>query len=303
MTAIVVPTRELRTRLAPQLAGVDIRVWPLGSEAPFPGAVDLLVLPYMIRAERLRALEGLPIDLVQSQTLGYDGVRENLPAGIAYCNAVDVHEEATAELALALILASLRGIPDAVREGRQGHWVHRRHPGLAGKRVLIVGVGGVGSEIVWRIAPFGADLDLVGRTPRDNIHGLDELPRLLTAADVVVIAIPLTPATRRMVDGGFLSAMPDGALLVNVSRGEIVDTDALVAEVRSGRLRAALDVTDPEPLPRDHPLWQLPGVLVTPHVGGDTDAMDARIDRVIVEQVRRLRARERPANLIVARDG
>ncbi len=299
MVVVVLPTADLRARLAARLPGHRLEVWAPGDPALFPGPADLLVLPYMIPAHDLRALDGVPVELVQSQTLGYDGVRDHLPAGLRYCNAVGVHEASTGELALALVLADLRGIPDAVRDATSGAWSHRRRRGLAGRRVLVVGVGGVGREIVARLEPFEVDLVRVARTARDGVHGVDELPRLLPGAEVVILAVPLGDDTRGMVDAGFLAAMPDGALLVNMSRGPVVDTEALLAEVSSGRLRAALDVTDPEPLPPHHSLWTAPGVLITPHSGGDTDAMDARVDAVILEQVRRLEAGEPPANLVI----
>lgn len=299
MISIVVPTEILRDRLAPHVEDARLEVWDPRSGEPFPGPADLLVVPYMIPAVELRRLEGLPVALVQSQTLGYDGVSDHLPAEVSYCNAVEVHESSTAELAIGLVVASLRGIPDAVRDAARGAWNHRRQPGLAGKRVVLLGVGGVGGEIARRLEPFDVDLVSVGRTPRDGVHGVDELPDLLVEADVVIVAIPLNEHTRGLVDAEFLARMPDGALLVNVSRGEIVDTAALVAEVERGRVRAALDVTDPEPLPSEHPLWALPGALITPHLGGDTDAMDARIDQVILEQVRRIVAGEPPANLVI----
>ena len=302
MTSVVLPSERMRDRLAARLGDAAVTVWRPGQPGAPTAPVDLLVLPYMIPARELRQLDGLPIALVQSQTLGYDGVGANLPSGIAYCNATDVHEGSTAELALGLILAAQRGIPDAVRSAAHGVWDHRRRPGLAGKRMLLIGVGGVGTEIVTRVAPFGVDLDLVARTARHGVHGMASLPELLPRADIVVIAVPLVDETRRLVDAGFLAAMRDGALLVNVSRGEVVDTEALVAERREGRLRAALDVTDPEPLPPQHPLWTLPGIVITPHVGGDTDAMDDRVDTVVVEQLRRVRVGARPLNLVYAAD-
>lgn len=302
MTAVVLPTESMRRRLAPSLPGIRLEVWAPGDDAPFPGPVDLLVLPYMRPASDLRLLEGLPIALVQSQTLGYDGVTDHLPRGMRYCNAVDVHEASTAELTLALVLAARRGIPAAVRDAATGTWNHRRHPGLAGSRVLVIGVGGVGREILARLAPFDVDAVPVGRTARAGVHAAGELPELLPDADVVIVAVPLGPETRGMVDDAFLAAMPDGALLVNIARGPVVDTDALVRHLGAGRLEAALDVTDPEPLPPDHPLWTMPGLLVTPHLGGDTAAMDARIDAVVREQVRRLDEGLPPANLVVGGD-
>jgi phosphoglycerate dehydrogenase-like enzyme len=297
VTTVLLPTAGLRERLAPHLPGRDLRVWAAGSGERMPWPADLVVLPYMAPPSALRALEGWR-GLAQLQTLGYDGIAEHLPPGVSCCNAVGVHEASTAELALALILAMQRGIDGAVRSAAAGRWEHRRRPGLAGSRVLLIGVGGVGREIARCLDPFDAELTLVGRTARGAVKATAELPRLLPEADIVVVAVPLDTATRGLVDAAFLTAMRPGALLVNVSRGPVVDTEALVAAVRQGKVRAALDVTDPEPLPPDHPLWTLPDVLVTPHLGGDTDAMDARIDRIVIEQVRRLESCRPPLHLV-----
>lgn len=302
MIHLVLPNAEMRDRLQGRLSDVEASIWRPGSADPFPGRTELLVLPYMIPASELGGLDGLPVGVVQSQTLGYDGVAEHLPKGLVYCNAVGVHEASTGELALGLVLASLRGIADAVRSAGRGEWRHRRQPGLSGKRVLLLGAGGVGAEIEKRLEPFGAELRVVARTPRGGIFGLPSLPGLLPWADVVIVAIPLTDQTRGFVDAGFLARMRDGALIVNVSRGEVFDTGALLAELLAERLHAALDVTDPEPLPPAHPLWSAPNVLITPHLGGDTEAMDARMDRIVVEQLRRLRAGEAPLHVVYGAD-
>jgi phosphoglycerate dehydrogenase-like enzyme len=153
--------------------------------------------------------------------------------------------------------------------------------------VVVVGAGSVGGAVAARFRAFETDVVLVGRTARAGVHGVDELPQLLSLADVVVLAVPLTPQTERMVDADFLAHLRDGTLLVNVARGRVVDTDALLAELRTGRICAALDVTDPEPLPPGHPLWRLPGVLVSPHVGGDTTAFLPRARRMLQEQLTR----------------
>lgn len=300
MTTLVVPTGALRERLAPRLPGTEVLVWDPEDPAPAPPA-DLLLYPYMRAPAQLSALAGRPVRAVQAQTLGYDGVAAHLPPGIVFCNAVDVHEASTAELAMALILAALRGLPDAVRAAERGAWEHRRRPGLAGRRVLLLGAGGVGRELAARLEPFDVTVEVVARHARAGVHGPDAMPALLPTADVVVLAVPLTPATTRLADAAFLDAMRPGALLVNVSRGPVVDTDALVERLRAGRLLAALDVTDPEPLDPSHPLWHLPGALITPHLGGDTDAMDARVDRLVLEQIRRIRAGEPLANIVVER--
>ena len=189
------------------------------------------------------------------------------------------------------MLASLRGLDDAVRDAQQGRWGHLRRPSLADRRVLVIGTGGVGQAIADRLTPFEVILNRVASSARTDdrgvVHGVDSLAELLPEHDVVVLAVPLTGGTRGLVGREFLAAMPDGALLVNVARGAVVDTDALFAELASRRLRAALDVVDPEPLPPDHPLWGAPGLLLTPHLGGDTTAMRPRALALLHDQLDR----------------
>jgi len=298
---IALPDADIAGRLPPPPHGVRFIVWDLGD--PDPGVtIDLLVLRYMIPPAELRGLDAVTARVVQSQTLGFDGVREYLPSGMVYCNAVEVHEASTGELALALMLASQRGIGEAVAAQPRGEWAHAQHPGLAGKTVLLIGVGGVGREIEKRVAPFDARLVRVARSARTDgrgrVHGMDSLAALLPEADIVVLAVPLASDTRHLVDTEFLALLHPGALVVNVARGGVVDTAALVDWLAAGRGRAALDVTDPEPLPADHPLWTLPGAIITPHLGGHTDAMAGRVDRVVLEQVRRLRAGAPPLNAV-----
>lgn len=303
MIHLVLPDERMRARLQGVIGEARLSVWQPGEGTAPPAAIDLLVLPYMMPATELVHLNALTPTVVQSQMLGYDGVAEHLPAGFTFCNAVDVHEGSTAELALGLILAAQRGVADAVLAAQRGAWERAKHPGLAGKRVLLLGAGGVGAEIIRRLAAFDAELRVLARRAREGVWGLDALTKLLPWADIVVVAIPLNDQTRRMVDADFLAAMKNGALIVNVSRGEIVDTDALLNELQTQRLRAALDVTDPEPLPPGHPLWTAPNTIITPHLGGNTDAMDARIDRIIIEQLRRRREGQPPLNQVLGAAG
>jgi phosphoglycerate dehydrogenase-like enzyme len=192
---------------------------------------------------------------------------------------------------VALMLASLRGLDDFARAMPDQRWLSGPRPALADKRVLIVGYGSVGAAVERRLAGFEVEVTRVARTPRDSpagpVHGFARLPELVSEADVVVLCVPLTDQTHGLVDAALLARMPDGALLVNVSRGAVVDTAALVAEVGKARLRAALDVTDPEPLPPGHPLWAAPGVLVSPHVGGNTSAFLPRAYRLLADQLQR----------------
>jgi phosphoglycerate dehydrogenase-like enzyme len=282
--------------------GVEVDVYD-GKVAPPAsiGEVELYVLPYLMGTDPARLMADMPsLKVAQTLTAGIDDVRPLVPAGVTLCNARGVHDASTAELAVALVLASLRGLPDFVRDAAQGRWDGRRRDALADRTVLIVGYGSIGAAIERRLAGFECEVRRVARTPRDGVEPMDALPGLLPEADVVVLTVPMTDETRGLVDAAFLARLPDGALLVNIARGPVVDTDALVAETSSGRLRAALDVTDPEPLPPGHPLWSLPNVLISPHVGGNTSAFTPRAMRLVAEQVGRYVAGEPLLNVITA---
>ncbi|MEO8908077.1 MAG: 2-hydroxyacid dehydrogenase [Microbacteriaceae bacterium] len=297
---VSVPDEPTRKRVA-SVDGASFAVWDM--VGPPPPDLTMAVVPYMAESSILRALSDTAVSVVQSQSIGYDGVADALPAGIAFCNAAGVHEASTAELAVALTLASLRGIPEFTVAQARSRWAHERFDALADKRVLVIGQGGIGRAAAERFRPFEVELVRVATTARTDEHGavhaVSELAELLPQADVVLLAVPLTPATTRLVDDGFLSSMKRGALLVNVSRGAVVDTDALVAHARDRRVRAALDVTDPEPLPPEHPLWTTPGILITPHVGGDSTAMAPRMERLIREQAARLVRGDEPLNVVL----
>ncbi|WP_435272857.1 2-hydroxyacid dehydrogenase [Streptomyces parvulus] len=247
------------------------------------------------------------VQVVQTLSAGIDHVEPgiaHLPPGVRLCNARGVHEASTAELTLTLVLASLRGIPDFVRAQDRGEWLGGFRPALADRKVVIVGYGSIGAAIEDRLVPFEvAPVVRVARsartTARGPVHPLTELPALLPEADVVILSTPLTEATRHLVDAEFLARMKDGALLVNVARGPVVDTKALLAELESGRLTAALDVTDPEPLPQGHPLWHAPGIVISPHAGGPTSAFLPRAKRLLVDQLNRFVNREPLRNVIL----
>ncbi|MEU5917968.1 2-hydroxyacid dehydrogenase [Streptomyces sp. NPDC047141] len=304
------PADEIEGLPAPGGSGLNYRFWDGGPEFPAdPARCAFYVVPYMKGSEiAVRPLAAMTsVRVVQTLSAGIDHVTPgigSLPPGVALCNAKGVHEASTAELTLALILASLRGIPGFVRGQDAEEWRAGFYPALADKSVLIVGYGSIGAAIEDRLAPFEcARVARVARsartTERGPVHALTDLPALLPEADVVVLSTPLTPATTGLADAGFLARMKDGALLVNVARGPVVDTSALLKEVGSGRITAALDVTDPEPLPAGHPLWHAPGVLISPHVGGSTSAFMPRAKRLIAAQVRRFAAGEEPANVLL----
>jgi phosphoglycerate dehydrogenase-like enzyme len=239
------------------------------------------------------------LEVVQTQTAGVEHVRGYVPDGVTLCNGRGIHDTSTAELALTLTLASLRDLPLHVHAQAEGRWAPRTSESLADKTVLIVGHGQIGEAIEARLRTFEvADVLRVARSAREGVSAIADLPDLLPRADVVVVVVPGTEETRGLFDAAVLGRMRDGALLVNVARGPVVDTDALLAELTSGRLRAALDVTDPEPLPEGHPLWAAPGLLLTPHVGGASTAMRPRALRLVREQLARFAAGEPVANVV-----
>jgi phosphoglycerate dehydrogenase-like enzyme len=299
---VSVPGKTLGAALGALPAGVDLIEWDFAGPAP-RDTIDIVVPPYLGAASALSRLDGVKTRLVQGQSIGYDGVDRVLPPGHVYANAASVHETSTAELTVALILASQRGIPDFVRAATEGRWAPARYASLADRTVLLIGYGGVGQAIEARLLPFETTVVRVARTARTDqngrIHAISELPELLPTADIVVVGVPLTAETTRLVDDEFLSRMADGALLVNIARGSVADTDALLAHASSGRLRLALDVTDPEPLPAGHPLFALPNVLISPHIGGATSAMMPRMARLLREQIERMLRDDDPVNVVV----
>jgi phosphoglycerate dehydrogenase-like enzyme len=298
---VSVPDANLASALG-DTEDVKYVVWDMSGRSPVP-AFDIVVPPYLAGMSWLTQLADVRTRLVQSPMLGYDGVAELLPPGVVYANAASVHETSTAELTLALILAAQRGIPDFVRAAEKGRWARAWYPSLADRRVLLVGYGGVGQAIAERLRPFEVALTRLARTARfdenGEIYGLESLADLLPNAEIVIVVVPLDESTTHLVDDTFLSLMPDDSLFVNVSRGLVADTEALVKHARAGRLRIALDVTDPEPLPDGHPLFSLDNVLISPHVGGASSASFPRLVRLIKEQVERMTRGDEPLNVVL----
>jgi phosphoglycerate dehydrogenase-like enzyme len=233
----------------------------------------------------VRAMPELRV--VQAQTAGVDVLLQVVPDGVELCDARGVHGSSTAEWALTALLSVLREFPRFERARQQRRWDYSMTDELAGKRVLIIGAGDVGQQLARRITACDAEPVFVARTAREGVHSTQELPDLLPGADAVVLIVPKTTETVGMVDAQFLAAMPDGAILVNAARGPVVDTGALLAELTSGRLRAAIDVVDPEPLPSDHPLWTAPNLLLTPHVAGSVLGFGDRFAALLVKQLHR----------------
>ena len=262
------------------------------------------MLPYLKGEEVLdRVAEMKRLKVIQTLTAGVENFLPHVPEGVVLCNAAGVHDTSTAELAVALALASGRHLDHYARNQSSGIWESLRLGiSLADQRVLIIGYGHIGAAIERRLSGFEvASVTRVARRPRTEpvpVHAIDDLPALLPDADVAFLVAPHTPQTEGMIGGRELASLPDGAVLVNVARGRLVDTEALLAETSTGRIRAALDVTDPEPLPPEHPLWRTPGVLISPHVGGPSSAFFPRADRLIAAQLGRFAAGKELENII-----
>ncbi|GAA3515030.1 2-hydroxyacid dehydrogenase [Aeromicrobium panaciterrae] len=296
---VTVPDAAWLERLADLDDRVELSVWDFVTPQP-DGPVDLAVSPYRNSTDGLNRIDPSRIGVIQLQTLGYDGVRDALPVGITVCNAVGVHEGSTAELAVALLLASARHLDSYARE--QGQWIRRWGTSVADRRIMLLGYGGIGVEIEKRLEGFGAELVRVAGHRREDdrgvVHGNDELAELLPSVDAVIVAVPLSADTASLIGDAFLDALPDNAVVVNVSRGKVADTDAVVRQ--AGRIRYAADVTDPEPLPAGHPLWEVPGTLISPHVGGMSTAMQPRIDAVVRRQIDNLLEGRGPDSVVIS---
>ncbi|MDA8372094.1 MAG: 2-hydroxyacid dehydrogenase [Nocardiopsaceae bacterium] len=279
--------------------GVHVSVYT-GTGGP---SVDLsevvfYVVPYG-RDQRLDLIERMPrLRVVQLLTAGYEHALGALPEGVVLANGRGLHDASTAEHAVALLLAAQRDLPRWARDQAAHRWNPHYTRSLAESRVLIVGYGSIGAAIEERLRPFATEIVRVARRPRpeQDVYGIEALPRLLPDADAVVLVAPHTPDTEGLIGAAELALLADGALVVNVGRGPLLDTGALLAE--KGRVRAALDVTDPEPLPADHPLWEAPGVIITPHVAGGSDTFYPRARRFVDDQLRRWATGEPLRNVV-----
>jgi phosphoglycerate dehydrogenase-like enzyme len=285
-------------------AGLAADVWTGGEQLPDSAdEVEVVVLPFEVPASRLQLLAKLPrLRLIQLMSAGAENIIPFVPPGVTLCNAQGAHDPAVAEWITAVILAQVRQLPRFMAAQQAGTWAPVRSESLAGQTVLIVGYGSIGEATERTLAPFGVKFERVARGPRPGVMTMDDLPDALPRADIVILLVPVTPATTGLVDARFLARLHDGALLVNAARGSIVDTSALLAELTSGRLRAALDVTDPEPLPAGHPLWSAPGLLLTPHVAGAMTTDAARVMALVKDQLARYAAGE-PLRHVVGDQG
>ena len=302
MLTVTVPDTDLLHRLDDLSERVELVRWDLISPLPTEIAerVSLVQIGhYWVQPDRWRRLAEVPnLRYVQLPSAGFEHALPLIPPGVTLCNGRGVHSTGTAELTLALILACQRGIPAALDAQREGRWFSPELPSLADRRVLVIGAGSVAQAVVDRLRPFEVEISVVASTARPGVHGIGELPALLPQADIVVLTVPYSASTHHLLDAERLALLPDQALVVNVARGRVVDTQALLVELTSGRLRAALDVTDPEPLPQEHPLWRAPNTIITAHQGGNSDATYPRVAALLRRQLEHLLAGEPLENVV-----
>ncbi|SEF37087.1 Phosphoglycerate dehydrogenase [Amycolatopsis pretoriensis] len=294
---VLVPDDEGMTVLAEVPRVLPVR-YQWGEPAPQEAAKAEVLIPgkHPPGEELWRTLPNLK--LIQLLSAGAEDWVGKVPDGVLLSTCRGAHGGSTAEWVVAALLSIYRKLDVFGAAQREGRWERQSTDTLQGKRVLIIGAGDLGQHLRRRLEPFDARCTMVGMTAREGVHGVKELPSLLGLHDVVVLMVPLTSRTRGMVDAAFLAEMRDGAVLVNVARGAVVGTDALVAELTTGRLRAALDVTDPEPPPPGHPLWTAPGLLLTPHVGGAVRGVRGRSYAVAAAEIARYAGGELPDNLV-----
>ncbi|WP_260703557.1 2-hydroxyacid dehydrogenase [Edaphobacter flagellatus] len=282
--------------------------------------VDFWIIPFSRRdaAQAFSHLRGVKV--IQSMMAGVDWITSWLPPGVLLCDGRGIHDISTSEWVMSAILASVKRIPLYCNLQMRHEWAgqaavtdgYLNETGpqtglyrilgedLAGKTVLIIGYGSIGAAIEARLTPFGVQILRIARSARQapEVFPISTLHQLLPKADVVVAIVPLTDETRGLIGTPEIQLMKKGALLVNAARGPVVDTTALVEALQSHRIRAALDVTDPEPLPADHPLWSAPNCLITPHVAGSTPEFIHRAFRFGAAQVRRYIAGQPLENLV-----
>ena len=263
--------------------------------------VTFYVPTYLGGRPALELTKKMPnLKVLQVPNAGYDDALEFLRPGIALCNGRGIHDDSTAELAVGLTIASLRGFATFVRDQDKGEWVNKNYESINDRKIGIVGFGSIGSTIARMLSGFSVEIVAFTQSGRDNTIAITDLDKHLPTLDVVILILPLTKESKHLFDARRLALMKDGALLVNVARGPIVDTQALIKELNSGRITAGLDVTDPEPLPKDHPLWKAKGVLISPHVGGNSSAFEKRARKLIESQLNLLVQGKPLNNVIVA---
>ena len=309
MVTVAVPDPAIAELLGDLGEGVEMVVWdPSKNDCPeeLRGAIQIVCIPHATGGRRVYSrFAPLPnLRVVQIPSAGYEHALPFVPPGVALANARGVHDSRTAEFAIALALASQRLLPHFFEAQQRGEWAPAHfNPSLADRRALIVGYGSIGAAIGARLRALEVEVEGVGLTARTDpdgtvVHASSSLPRLLPDAELVFVVTPHDDSTHHLVDAAFLAAMPDGALVVNVGRGPVVDLEALMAECASGRLRGALDVTEPEPLPDGHPAWATPNLIIAPHVAGYTQLTDWRYISLVRQQALAMAEGREPVNVV-----
>ncbi len=261
--------------------------------------ISIYIPPYMTGVEYLEPTKKMTnLKILQVPNAGYESALPYIREGMLLCNARGVHNASTAELAVGMAIAMKRGFPDFIRAQDQGLWSHERMGSLNDSTVGIIGAGSIGQTLISFLKPYDVDIKTFSRSGQNDAFTMDRLDEFLPTFDILFLIIPLNSESKHLINARRLALLKDSAILINVARGKVVDTDALVAELIKGRIRAALDVTDPEPLPADHPLWRAPNVMITPHVGGDSEAFEKRGKRFMESQLQRIASGMDPLNII-----
>lgn len=286
----------------------DLKV-PAGIEALNPknfpletsdlSQISFYVVPYMSGRKGLEFTSAMTnLETLQVPNAGFDDALEFLKPGVTLCNARGVHDASTAELAVALAISSRRGFYDFAQAQAAGKWANKRYPAFNDSKIGIIGAGSIAKTLASYLAPYDVEVTLFSRSGSDGSVKMSELDSRLPELDILFLVLPLNEASKNLFDASRLAKMKDGAVLVNVGRGPIVDTDALIAELNSGRLFAGLDVTNPEPLPEGHPLWSAKNLVLSPHVGGNSTAFDSRAKKLVTAQLERLVQGEELLNIV-----
>ena len=235
---------------------------------------------------------------LQMPNAGFDDALEYVRPGMVLCNARGVHDASTAELAIGLAITARRGFADFAKAQLEGKWIHKRYSSFNDSNIAIVGNGSIGKTIEKYLQPYDVTVTTFSRSGSNGSKKMLDFDALLPTFDIIFLILPLTSESHHLMNEQRLKNMKTGATLVNVARGPIVDTQALIAELNAGRISASLDVTDPEPLPDGHPLWSAKNCIISPHVGGDSDAFEPRGKKLVEEQLQRLAEGKPLANIV-----
>ncbi len=280
----------------------SLKTLPINGEFPDEGdlsKITFYVPPYMAGARALEPIAKMSsLQVIQSPNAGVDDVLAILPEGVTLCNAKGVHDASTAELAIGLAISARRGFATFMANQAKSEWIHDRHSSLTDSRVGVVGMGSIGSLIAKQLQVFNVEVIGFSRSGSNSTKTMADFDALLPTLDIVILILPLTSQSHHLMNRSRIDAMKKGATLVNVARGPVVDTDALVDALNRGHITAGLDVTDPEPLPPRHPLWSAPHVIITPHVGGDSSAFNPRVRSLIESQLERFATGQPLINIV-----